>query len=62
VGAEGTARAFAANGAASVLGSILAVALALAFGLQATLAAGAVFYLGAAASARRLRPATASRP
>ncbi|MEW6488792.1 MAG: hypothetical protein AB1578_12880, partial [Thermodesulfobacteriota bacterium] len=42
--------AWGVNGAASVLGSLGAVLMAMAFGYTATLSAGAVLYLGAAAT------------
>ncbi len=50
--------AFAMNAAASVLGSVLAVTVAIHYGLGATLATGAAAYLVAAVSANSWRPAT----
>jgi hypothetical protein len=44
------------NGAASVVSSILAVLLALSFGLQSVLMIGVLFYLGALLSQERLHP------
>jgi len=46
------------NAAASVLGSVLAVTVAIHYGLGATLATGAAAYLVAAVSANSWRPAT----
>ncbi len=50
--------AFAMNAAASVLGSVLAVTIAVHYGLGGTLAAGAAAYAVAAISATTWRPAT----
>jgi len=49
--------AWALNAAASVLGSVMAVALALYLGLRETLLTGALMYLGAWAMTRRWGPA-----
>lgn len=46
--------AWAMNAAAGVLGSVLAIVVALSFGLQATLACGGAAYLAAAVLTRRL--------
>ncbi len=50
--------AFAMNAAASVLGSVLAVTVAIHYGLGVTLAAGAAAYLVAAMATASWRPAT----
>jgi hypothetical protein len=50
--------AWAMNAAASVLGSVLAMVIAIQFGLGVTLACGAVAYALALALTPRLRPAS----
>jgi hypothetical protein len=49
--------AWAMNAAASVLGSVLAMVIAIQFGLNATLACGALAYLLALVLLPRLKPA-----
>jgi len=51
--------AWAMNAAASVLGSVLAMVIAIQFGLTATLACGAAAYLAALALIPALRPKAA---
>ena len=53
--------AWAMNAAASVLGSVLAIVVAIEFGLNVTLACGAVAYALALVFHNRLRPAPAAR-
>jgi hypothetical protein len=55
-GQGGVEWAWAMNAGASVLGSALAMAIAIHFGIAATLAAGAVAYLAAGALSRTWRP------
>ena len=55
-GQGGVEWAWAMNAGASVLGSALAMAVAIHFGIAATLASGAAAYLGAAALSRRWSP------
>jgi hypothetical protein len=51
--------AWAMNAASSVLGSVLAMVIAIQFGLNVTLACGALAYLLALSLARTLRASTA---
>ncbi len=48
------------NAASSVLGSVLAMVIAIHWGLNFTLACGAVAYLGALGLSRALRPSVAN--
>ena len=50
--------AWAMNAASSVLGSVVAIIIAIQFGLNATLACGAAAYLVALALVATLRPAS----
>jgi hypothetical protein len=52
--------AWAMNAASSVLGSVLAMVIAIHWGLNFTLACGAVAYLGALGLSRALRPSVAN--
>ena len=61
-GQGGVEWAWAMNAGASVLGSALAMAIAIHLGIAATLAAGAAAYLVAAALARGWRPVPAPQP
>ena len=60
-GEGGVEWAWAMNAGASVLGSALAMAIAIHFGIAATLAAGAAAYLGAAALTRSWNPVLDAR-